>query len=110
MKFEFEIPDEDIKELISKEVKSITEPSSFRHRSPLNDHIEDTLDRVVKRRLERVLESDEVITMIDEVIKVQADNALSKVSDDKVEGWIKRNIKEMLKYAKYRFLDEANSQ
>lgn len=109
MKFEFEISDSLINEMVCKDVAKITD-TTYGRRSELSHYIGESVEKVVKTRVEEVMQSEEIITMIDEVIKVRADQALPEISDQKVPGWVSRNIKEMLKYAKYRFLDEANSQ
>lgn len=100
MKFEFEIPDEQIKEIVNAELKALTDTNG-RYRTP--NYIDALRVHMRKQVNESIAEID-VKETVAEAVKVAYLKQLDMHVNDKVPGFIKHHIKEMLKYAQAKFL------
>jgi len=109
MKFEFEINEEDILKIAKKEIEKLAHGSIRDSRTNnLAEKIKSIAYGVIEQRTNELLKSSEFKGRVDDAIRERGDEEIKKLVNQKVSGWVAHNVKEMLKYASFRYLDEKN--
>ena len=87
MKFEFEIPDEKIQEIVTKQAQQISSGTGAGW----------SLTAYVEREVELTITNTVIKPAIEKAIKEKSENLINKSIDVKLGGWIKRKVKEFIK-------------
>ena len=88
MKFEFEIDDSKIHGLVANHANSLNRTHAY------------TLRMKIESEVEKVIHDSQFKGLIEQAISSKADELINKAVDNKLEGWIKRKVKEILKSTK----------
>lgn len=87
MKFEFEIPDEKIQEIVAKHAAFISKYGSSNY----------SLDAVLKNEVERAIRDTAFKPVIEKKIREKSERLINESIDTKLGGWVKRKVKEFIK-------------
>lgn len=87
MKFEFEITDERIHEIVARHASFISNNrgSNF------------SLDAVLKNEVERAIRDAAFKPVIEKKIAEKSEKLINESIDNKLGGWVKRKVKEFIK-------------
>jgi len=90
MKFEFEIPDDQIRAIVEREAGQLIRGTNW------------TLQGLIKQHMAKAVIEKDYGGLIETAIDKRAEIEINKAIDQKLPGFIKRQIKEMLKLARYK--------
>lgn len=100
MKVEIEINEEDIKNYIQKYCQDV-----LTHRFCSMD-LKNLIEQNVKETLLRTFDGTSFREIIETTCQELARQEIERVAQKKIPGWVNRQMKEMLKYARASFWDK----
>jgi len=97
MNFTFEIPDETIAEAVEMQAQQF---KAYEHGGKFN------LSNIIAKHVEDAIKNGDYADEVKKQIDAIAMREIKNAAESKVPGWIRRHIKEALKYAHAKFLAE----